>query len=160
MMKDRLLLDRKFSVSLAALLCCSHALPVVSILVMEMAPFYRVSLVFSILVSLVFNLNRFCLLNDRLAVLTLSFNKDTWQLALKSGEHVQVQLEYPVFVNRSLVVMNFHDISKRKFPVAVFSDGADATQMRHLRVFLKLGMAQPKVGGTRMVSLGASSNSG
>jgi len=160
MVKDHLLLERKPSISLGVLLCCSHALPVAGILVMEMEPSYSFALIFSVLVSLIFSLNRFCLLRDTLSVLALTFHKDIWQLEISSGESISVQLEFPVFVSRYLVVLNFHDPTRRKFPVVVFADGADATQMRHLRVLLKLGMAQPKVGGTKMVSLGASSSRG
>ncbi len=160
MVKDHLRLDRSASISLGVLLGCSHGLAIAALFAADLALFHKFTFTFSVLVSFVFCLNRYCLLRDPLSVLVVVFNNGVWRLELKSSEQITARLEFPVFVNRYLVVMNFRDAAGRKFPVAVFADGAEVTQMRHLRIFLKLGMAQPNVGGTRMVSLGVSSNRG
>ena len=160
MVKDHLLLTRKPSLSLGVLLGCCHVMAIAGIFEVNLPVSNELVFTYSVLVSFVYNLNRHCLLRDPLTVIAVSFDNGFWLLTLHSGERVAVELELPVFVNRYLVVMNFKDTRRRKFPVAVFGDGADVTQMRHMRVFLKLGMAQPNVGGTNMVSFGASNNNG
>ena len=160
MVKDHLLLERKSSLTYGLVLGCAHGVATAGVFEMGLVLLNEIVFTYSVFVSLVYSLNRHCLLRGPLAVVAVSFNGGVWQLRLTSGERISVQLEFPLFVNRHLVVMNFHDTQRRKFPVVIFSDGADATQMRHLRVFLKLGMAQPNVGGTKMVSFGASNNIG
>lgn len=160
MMENHLRVERLPGPGLGVLIAGSHALAIAGLYASSAAFHYQLALGFAVVSSFLYSFNQYCLLNQPGSVLTVILVDEEWQLVLKSGECVTVDLTFPVFVSRSLVVMNFKDQGGRQFPVAIFDDGADSRQMRHLRVFLKLGMAQPKLGGTKMVSFGSSSSSG
>mgnify|MGYP006430017517 FL=1 len=110
MVKDHLLLERKSSLTYGLVLGCAHGVATAGVFEMGLVLLNEIVFTYSVFVSLVYSLNRHCLLRGPLAVVAVSFNGGVWQLRLTSGERISVQLEFPLFVNRHLVVMNLGDL--------------------------------------------------
>ena len=157
MVKDRLELGITPSLTLFVLLTLAHGLAISGILVSGVGSYYKAAFTVAMVVSLIYCELRYGLLLDPLSVVSVLYQDEQWSLVCRNGEQIPALLDLPVFVMSFLVVLNFKDAHRRKFPVAVFPDAVEVKQMRHCRIFLKF---HPNLGGTKMVSVGSSSKSG
>lgn len=139
MEKDNLTLNITPSVVFCLLLAASHILAVSGILYAGLGAAYQVAFTLAVFVSFLFWLFRYGLLKDPLSVVTVLFRNERWTLELKSGDKIAVGIESPVFFVSFLVVLNFRDTQRRKFPVVIFPDSVDDAQLRHSRIFLRFG---------------------
>lgn len=128
------------------LLALVHALALVALALSGVEVWLAGALGLAVVSSFAWSLRRYGLLKDPHSVMRLALAEGEFRLTLRSGETVTANLESNVVVLGWLVVLNFRQQGAR-FPVALFSDSADADALRQLRVLLKFGY--PKRGGTR-----------
>jgi len=157
MAKDRLELGITASLTLCMLLTFAHGLAISGILVSGVESYYKAAFAVAVVASYIFCIHRYGLLIDPLSVVSVLYQDELWFIVCRNGQKIPVLLDLPVFVVSFLVVLNFRDSHRRKFPVAIFPDAVEAKQLRHCRIFLKF---HPNLGGTKIVSAGSSSRSG
>lgn len=160
MAKDHLQIDITPSAYQCVLLVLTHAGAISGILVATLGIHYQVAFTFVVSVSLIISIRRYGLLTDPLSVVSVLYRDEAWHLSCRSDEsdgEILASLDLPVFVASFLVVLNFKDARGRSYPVAIFPDAVNGTQMRHCRIFLKY---HPNLGGTRVVSVASSNKSG
>jgi hypothetical protein len=139
MKKDRLVLDITSSMVFCLLLAASHLMAILGVLYGGLSLPYQAAFTLAVFASFMFCLFRYALLRDPLSVINVIYRNERWMLELVNGEKIAVDLQSPVLVVSFLVVLNFCDVMGRKFPVAIFPDSVDGSQLRHSRIFFQFG---------------------
>lgn len=139
MKKDRLELDITPSMLFCLLLAASHLMAILGILYGGLSLPYQAAFMLTVVASFLFCLFRYALLRDPLSVINVIYRNECWMLELGNCEKIAVDLKSPVFVVSFLVVLNFSDARGRKFPVTLFPDSVDGSQLRHSRIFFRFG---------------------
>ena len=139
MKKDQMVLDITPSMVYCLLLVASHLMAILGILYGGLSLLYQAAFTLTVIASFVFCLFRYALLRDPLSVINIVYLNERWMLELVNREKIAVDLKSPVFVVSFLVVLNFCDSRGRKFPVAIFPDSVDGSQLRHSQIFFQFG---------------------
>ena len=133
-------LDLAPSACHSVLIVFGHGIALLTLLVGHAVPFgLCVALAFSVVVSCVYSLDRFSLLNHKWAVQGLLFDRGNWQLHLKNGTHQDAELLMPLYVSQWFVVLRFRS-QLWTTAVVVARDSTDPDAFRRTLVFLRHGI--------------------
>lgn len=127
------------------LLTLVHLLAIVALFLSRLEPWLLVAMICAVLASLIYSFVRFGQLRAADSVVHLSFHDEAWQILLRSGRILQVTPESSVVVLGWLVVINFRDEDRKRYPVTLLPDSTGEDEFRRLKVLLKLGVSQTGV---------------
>lgn len=112
-----------------------HSLAIVALFNARLDPWLLGALVFVVVTAMAYSFMRFGMLRSAQSVVHITWDQEAWQLVLRSGRVIPVQLESSTVLGW-LVVLNFRDANKEDYPVSLFPDSTSPDEFRRLKVLL------------------------
>ncbi len=94
----------------------------------------------AILISFVYTMDRSVLLTNSKAVRSLRYHDGNWRLMLTSGEILDAEIRFPVYVSSLFIVVHFRTLTDQ-FSVVMARDAIAPDDYRRSKVFFRYALA-------------------